>query len=178
MVMGARQNLKVFFDTEFTELGANPRLISIGLIAEDDARAFYAELTGTWSPEHVEDNFFVRDEVLPKLEGGDARMTMAELVLRLGSWFEDFGQPVQLATDSLAWDWPWIQQIFGAAKTWPANLENKPLLLTMFDLNHYAVFEEAVEQAFADGLRRHHALDDAMANRLGWIAARDGNLPG
>lgn len=38
-------------------------------------------------------------------------------------------------------------------------------------LNDFDAFNEAVEEAFANGLRRHHALDDAKANRLGWIAA-------
>lgn len=38
-------------------------------------------------------------------------------------------------------------------------------------LNDYDAFAHAVEMAFAAGLRRHHALDDAKANRLGWIAA-------
>jgi hypothetical protein len=37
-------------------------------------------------------------------------------------------------------------------------------------LNDYDLFVEAVEKAFRS-LRRHHSLDDAKANRLGWIAA-------
>ena len=38
----------IFFDTEFTEIGVDPRLISIGLISEDD-QTFYAELTDTYT---------------------------------------------------------------------------------------------------------------------------------
>ena len=38
-------------------------------------------------------------------------------------------------------------------------------------LNDFDAFEEALEKAFEDGLRRHHALDDANANRIGWAAA-------
>jgi hypothetical protein len=76
-----------------------------------------------------------------------------------------------LATDSLAYDWPWIQQLFRDPGTWPANLDGKPLLLTMNYLVEFDQFEAAVENAFAGGLRRHHALDDAKANRLGWLAA-------
>lgn len=37
----------IFFDTEFTELGIDPRLISIGLVSED-GRTFYAKLTDTY----------------------------------------------------------------------------------------------------------------------------------
>lgn len=163
-------SLRIFFDTEFTDLGIKPRLISIGVVSED-GREFYAELTDTWQPEHCSRNPFVLESVLPLLEGGAARITLTELTLRLGNWLEDFERPVQLATDSLSWDWPWIQEIFETPGTWPENLDGKPLLLTMNYLNDYDKFNEAVERAFAGGLRRHHALDDAKANRLGWIAA-------
>lgn len=89
---------------------------------------------------------------------------MAELTLRLGNWLEDFGQPVRLATDSLSWDWPWIQEIFSIPGTWPENVERKPVILGQDpELNL------AIEQAFASGLRQHHSLDDAKANRLGWL---------
>jgi len=158
----------VFFDTEFTELGIDPRLISIGLVSEDGERTFYAELSDTYQLQHCSD--FARLAVLPLLEGGHARMTMPDLALRLGNWLESFEQPVQLATDSLAWDWPWIQEIFCDAGTWPENLNGKPLLLTMNYLNDYDQFILTVEKAFRS-LRRHHSLDDAKANRLGWIAA-------
>ena len=93
------------------------------------------------------------------------------------AWLEEFDAPVQLATDSFAWDWPWIQEIFHEFGAWPANLDGQPLLLTVNYLNDYNAFMEAVEKAFTSGLRRHHALDDAKANRLGWIAA-GGTIPG
>jgi hypothetical protein len=38
-------------------------------------------------------------------------------------------------------------------------------------LMQFDEFEPAIERAFAAGLRRHHALDDAKANRMGWISA-------
>lgn len=158
--------MRIFFDTEFTDLGVESRLISIGLVSEDGMREFYAELTDTWQPKHCSSNPFVQEAVLPFLEGGAARMTLAELTLRLGNWLEGFEQPVQLATDSLSWDWPWIQEIFDDVAAWPPNLDGKPLILAQDP-----VFNLAVDDAFANGLRRHHALDDAKANRLGWIAA-------
>lgn len=156
--------IHIFFDTEFTDLIVDPQLISIGLIDESGERVFYAELSDTYRLADVGD--FTREAVLPQLEGGAVRLTMAELSMRLGNWIKDFGEPVKLATDSLSWDWPWIQEIFADRATWPPNLDGKPLILpqdTEFNL--------AIERAFADGLRRHHALDDAKANRLGWIAA-------
>lgn len=158
----------IFFDTEFSDLCIDPRLISIGLIAEDGERTFYAELADTYQPKDCSE--FTRLAVLPQLEGSDKVLTMHDLTLRLGNWLEDFGEPVTLATDSLSWDWPWIQEIFYVDGTWPENLARKPLLLAVNYLNDYNRFIEAVEKAFSR-LRRHHSLDDAKANRLGWIAA-------
>lgn len=160
--------IRIFFDTEFTELGVDPKLISIGFVDETGERTFYAELSDTYSPDDCAD--FAREAVLPRLEGGNARMAMSVLSDRLTAWLESFGERVKLATDSLAWDWPWIFEIF-YEKDWPKNLDRKPLLLTMNYLVNYDSFEIAVEGAFASGLRRHHALSDAMANRIGWIAA-------
>lgn len=152
----------IFFDTEFTELGINPRLISIGLVSEYGDRTFYAELSDTYTEKDCSE--FVRLAVLPHLEGGNSVMTMAELTLRLGNWLEEFGHPVKLATDSLSWDWPWIQEIFSIPGTWPENVARKPEILGQdTELNL------AIEQAFAGGLRQHHSLDDAKANRLGWL---------
>lgn len=158
----------IFFDTEFSDLCIDSRLISIGLIAEDGKRTFYAELADTYQPKDCGE--FTRLTVLPLLEGGDVRLSMRELGECLLAWVESFGEPVTLACDSLAWDWPWIKEIFGKPDIWPTNLARNPLLLTINYLNDYDRFIEAVENAFGD-LRQHHALDDAKANRLGWIAA-------
>lgn len=160
---------RIFFDTEFTGLVADAKLISIGLVDATGERTFYAELSDTWEQKDTSD--FVRKVVLPQLEGGAALMPMATLGERLVTWLKAFNEPLQLATDSLAWDWRWLQEVFHAHGRWPANVETRPLLLTMNYVNHYDAFEMAVEAAFAAGLRRHHSLDDAKANRLGWIAA-------
>lgn len=156
----------IFFDTEFTGLVVDPALISIGFVDEGGEQTFYAELSDTWRLEDAGD--FVRLAVLPLLKGGEALMTFADLRTRLSAWPEASGEPVKLVTDSLAWDWPWIQEIFLDA--WPANVDGKPAL--MHELVEYPAFDREVERAFATGLRRHHALDDAKANRLGWLAAQ------
>lgn len=160
---------RIFFDTEFSGLIIDPKLISIGLISEDGERSFYAELTDTWTADECD--FFVQEAVLPLLEGGDCRMTMAELGQRLTAWLADFDRPVQLATDSLAWDWSWIQEVFHETGAWPANVDGTPLLLTMNYLNDFDAFNHAIEHAYSADLRRHYALDDAEANRRGWLAA-------
>ncbi len=156
----------IFFDTEFTELGLDARLISIGLVTENGQHEFYAELEDTYQTDDCSD--FVHESVLPHLQGGNTRMSAQELTLKLANWLEEFEEPVQLATDSLHWDWPWVQRIFSEPNTWPINLAAKPLIL-----GQNPELEFAIEVAFAGGLRRHHSLDDAKANRLGWLAWMD-----
>lgn len=158
----------IFFDTEFTDLHADAQLISIGFVSED-GRTFYAELADgdAWHWANAGD--FAKEEVLPLLEGGACLMAMVDLSGRLSAWLAEFAQPVQLATDSLAWDWHWMQQIFRAPGSWPANLAPRPLVLR-FDGDEGERFADAVQAAFDAGLRQHHALDDAIANRAGWFA--------
>lgn len=160
--------LRIFFDTEFTSLDEGAKLISIGLVDETGQRTLYAELTDTWKPEDVGD--FAKAAVIPLLDGETSQMSMPELEERLSAWLAAFNAPVVLATDSLAWDWKWMKTIFQQHGPWPENLVREPLLLTMNYLNDFDRFEAAVEDAFAGGMRRHHALDDARANRVGWIA--------
>ncbi len=152
----------IHFDTEFTTLHIRARLISIGLVA-DDGREFYAELTDTYEHKHCSE--FVRETVLPLLDGGGAQMDSYQLVMRLGSWLEDFDEPVTMACDSIRHDWGWFTKIFTLKSTWPVNVGRQPMLLEL----PMGIQIEVVEEAFESGLRRHHALDDAKANRLGWL---------
>lgn len=161
--------IRIFFDTEFTSLNDGAELISIGLIDQAGVQSFYAELTDTWCLAQTSD--FARTRVLPLLQGGQYQMTMRDLSERLSAWLASFNQPLVLATDSLTWDWPWIVRILKEPGLWPKNLIDEPLLLNMNYLIEFDRFVETVENGFANGLRRHHALDDAQSNRMGWIAA-------
>jgi len=160
----------VHLDTEFSDLKADAKLISIGLVHEDGS-CFYAELADTYYKYECSD--FVCEVVLPLLENGSVRMPLDTLTIRLKSWLESFNEPIQLATDSMAWDWKMLGMIFNDA-TWPSNVDKQPFLLTMNYIENYDVFVKTIEQNFASGSwRQHHALDDAKVNRIGWIAARD-----
>ncbi|OIQ97602.1 hypothetical protein GALL_203610 [mine drainage metagenome] len=70
----------------------------------------------------------------------------------------------------MSWDWPWIEEIFRELDAWPENLDGRPALL--HQMVSFPAFDQEVERAFAKGLRRHHALDDAKTIRMGWLAAR------
>lgn len=162
---------RIFCDTEFTGFTDDAELISIGLIAEDGQRTFYAEVSNhDWNRSPVLGNF-AREHVLPLLQGGEYAQTTEDLARMLTKWIEAFDSPVTLAIDSLQWDWHWVQALARTACAWPKNLSTQPLLLTMNYLKDFEKFEVSVARSFAAGLRRHHALDDAKANRLGWIVA-------
>lgn len=79
--------IHVFFDTEFTDLVVDPQLISIGMIDETGERTFNAELSDTYRLDDV--SYFAREAVLPQLEGGAIRLTMAELREQLRAWLKD-----------------------------------------------------------------------------------------
>lgn len=153
----------VFFDSEFTDLAMDCRLVSIGLVDETGQREFYAELNDTYQPSHLSE--FVRNAVVPLLQGGEAAMAMHELTLRLGAWVEDFGEEVVLVSDSL-WDTGWIGEIFEQPGTWPANLEQPQVLhfASEADRRRFNLLAMQARQRY--GLRFHHALDDARANQL------------
>ncbi len=152
----------IFFDTEFTDLGLDPKLISIGLVSLH-GECFYAELTDTWRLDDCSQ--FVCEMVLPELDGR-ALMTLAQLARKLYIWIEQFQEPVTLVSDSEYWDWRWIGAIFSAPGNWPSSLAHQPMIMPS-DLQLAAAIELSYQPHGM--LRRHHALDDACANRLGWL---------
>lgn len=159
--------MNVFLDTEFTGLGQpSPRLISIGLVAED-GRSFYAEL----APENYMDTItpWVVANVLPLLDGGECVMQPDELRQRLVAWIGGLGS-VRIDCDLKDYDMAFLRAILDP---WPTNVDPNARTL-QFNFDRGTRFANAIEKAFAKGkLRRHHALDDAKANRLGWMAAQD-----
>jgi hypothetical protein len=156
----------VFLDTEFTGLAQRwPRLISIGLVTEDGSREFYAELTPEGYLEKITP--WVRENVLPLLDGGRHVVHPRDLCRQLGEWIADLG-PVRLVGDmGITTDIKFVESML---TPWPPNLDRRPQFI-QFDTPASERFTLAVENAFAGGLRQHHALDDAKAIRLGWIAA-------
>lgn len=174
--------INVFLDTEFTSLEAEACLISIGLITEDSDRYFYAELSDTYSEGTCTD--FVIEEVLPLLDAKPliepldyknvyAQMTFPEVQSHLQHWFAALIDPVQIWSDSPNHDWRYILQIFGSAGL-PYNL--LPMHKSLLDDNasSNAKYENRVEQEYSQKiLKRHHALDDAKAMRLGWQAIKN-----
>ena len=164
--------ISVFIDTEFTHLcdALNPEpavLISIGAVTKDGEQHFYAENEETQL--ELCSNF-TTETVLPLLEGGEARMQYNQIARSLREWVESLDAPVEFWTDSPFHDWPYMQHMFDPYG-WPANLHSSPLPLIFDSADLQRRFEYGVAEAFrttSPRLRMHHALDDAVANRLGF----------
>lgn len=159
----------LFLDTEYTGLGqADPRLISLALVAEDGQREFYVELADTW--QLADCTGFVSREVLPLLEGSPRTQAQARVELR--DWFAGAPRHVQAACDS-ATDFRFLLALLGEPR--PANLEERyfdlrPLIDTM-------VYDRTVASCYETDPRVHHALADARAYRAGWLAWMDSRKP-
>lgn len=157
----------IFFDTEFTSLHNKPKLISIGLISENGQKAFYAELADTYQVSDLSE--FALNHVIPLLSR-ECLLLQKELKSQLKLWIESFNSEVMLACDNYTWDWPFILELF-SMDNWPTNLSKECFRLNMNYLKDADSYFEAQQTAYEAGLRKHHALDDAKANRLGWLSS-------
>lgn len=164
--------MNVFFDTEFTSLekrNGYRYLISIGCVAED-GREFYAELTDTWD-EHL-CSMFVLEAVLPLLQGGDCRMDVADLAVRLKAWIEGLScKEVILRTDAPALDWPFIQELFDV-HGWPRNLSRECVDIHFGTHAEQERYNDCLEHYWnANAMWQHHALVDARSKHFAWMNA-------
>ena len=198
--------VEVFFDTEFTHFQDNDvnqvikernpdyqpaksQLISIGF-ASECGKTFYAESTDF---EYGLCSQFVVDHVLPLLEGGAARMSLADMAKQIKDFIDSFDRPVTLISDAPDFDWPFLESMF-KNQGFPQNLNltnapsiGSPLLekilkemgkpiqnelkqvgastIVFKDMKQQAMFISSLKaQHSALGFRHHHALDDAVAN--------------
>lgn len=166
--------IRVFIDTEFTHLSdvLNPEppvLISIGAVTQDGGGYFYAENEQT-QLELCSD--FTKEIVLPLLEGGESRMQYSQISILFREWVESLGGQVEFWTDSPYHDWPYVQHMFDTYG-WPANLHRTPMPLNFESSEMQQCFESSVAETFRMSsplLRMHHALDDAIANQVGFQA--------
>lgn len=157
--------MKLFIDTEFSDLVPYSKLISIALV-DENMEYFYAELTDTYKVRECSD--FVKKNVLPLLRGGEHRMTEYECSLKISQWIEDRDCDVILACDNYSWDVPHLVRLLNKAVVWPSNLINDGVIFR-FALMEYD--EAPIVEEFS--FKAHNALDDAMvmsiANSRGLI---------
>lgn len=159
---------KLFFDTEFTSLSDDARLISIGVIDETGRGMFYAECSDTFAVDDCSQ--FCRRVVLPLLEGGDAQMPLTELRTRLTTWLGAFDDNVVLICDSRR-DVTQLMSIFPDGI--PANCLCQ--VLGYWGNMRRSIVNVGRRLHRKHGLRVHHALDDARVNRIifsSWNASK------
>jgi len=156
----------VFLDTEYASHSVSaPKLISIAFVAADGHREFYAELSDGWQVEDC--SAFVRREVLPHLDATNVLST-ADLKSELHQWLRGGPRSIRIATDS-----PIDFQILAnlLAGEWPQNVAaDRYDLRALVDSG---AFHHAFRRYFGPGRHEHHALHDARALRLGWLAYMD-----
>lgn len=151
----------VFLDTEFTGL-AEPYLISVGMVSE--GRELYVELAGI--SEQI-CSAFVREAVLPHLNG--CGLPPIDAAARIAEFLARCGESVVLFCDAPRYDIELLRPFI------PARLRWSYAVPSLDNAEEERAFDAAKEQAFAEGLRRHHALDDARAMSVAWTALHPSN---
>lgn len=66
---------------------------------------------------------------------------------------------------------PWSRKMANRRSMSNCPIPGRSRTAPVHEIVVFPAFDRAVEHAFTAGLRRHHALDDAKANRLGGIEA-------
>lgn len=152
----------LFLDTEYTD-PHHIDLISVGLVSEDGKHEFYCERTDfekDWC------NRFVRTAVLPHIGQRPAfQANRADLRTRLQAWFTTLPRKVTIACDDFT-DWELVLDVLNGEK--PGNLAGRYDLRSLVD---NSTFHQAVSRYHEfEGQPWHHALHDARAHRMGWLA--------
>lgn len=177
--------VSVFIDTEFTDFMSS-QLISLGAVTLDGNHEFYVELTDYNKKASSE---FVRKVVEPLLDPYKHGKTMIQASAALWCWLEELGPDVEICCDYKG-DWDLMLALLDEK---PPNVQDQPMMIWS-ELNSVALeyasrlqlpdshwFYGQCKQAFAveqhawflrNNGRVHHALDDAKANRSGWLAVQ------
>lgn len=149
----------IFIDTEFTHFH-QPELISIGLVTEDESHEFYAELPVNTA----KCSDFVIDIVLPQLsKDPNAQCTPAELNTRLLTWLEQFADQSPRVCYDYDGDW----NLFCSALD-----DNVPAWIDQWNIDRLINPIRVWEYLKVNGLKEHHALNDAKANRHAFVPLR------
>lgn len=150
--------MRLFLDTEFTDLKPGAKLISIALVDEDE-NFFYAELNDTYKLEDCSD--FVKSDVLPLLKGGKYIMSEYECKLALCKWIEDRNVPCIICTDAPTWDLPLFLPLLQPVIPVNLNITECQLVRVPFDVEQKLILKFDFDV--------HNALDDAIVMKKGTL---------
>ena len=173
--------IAVVYDCEFTEIGPESDLMSIGFVAGNSDAELYIEITDFQG----EPSDFVKQHVLP-LFGlhGPERLTRAQASVRIQQWLDglrggDRTREIGLLSDS-TWDWQHLRDLFVAMPGEPdwtttfnvVGVLAQHLLNTGRESDNFAIELNAYHLRHQ---QRHHALVDARA--LKYAMAQCGGTP-
>jgi len=124
------EKVKLFLDTEFTELSRYGKLISLAVVSEKND-IFYAELN------HISENVcneWVKENVLPRLLFPNRKTHFSEdnatffvkdspveISHKFSEWLSRFGE-IEIFGDCPAFDWVLLCDLFGTAFDIPENI--------------------------------------------------------
>lgn len=153
----------IFFDTEFTGLSSEPRLLSIGFVA-NSGDSLYIEFTNGWSESDC--SFWVREHVLPMLGNGE-RLTRRDAVARISSWLLSFASSSPTVLGETTWDTALLSDLLSEFGADPNCFCLKVVACTG---REQASNFEATKRRYLElhQLAAHHALSDALAFRAAW----------
>lgn len=163
---------KIFFDTEFTGLKQDTKLISIGLISED-GKTFYAETSYQYEDKDLDD--WLRENVIANLrfvseyssdpildcDHHAMKAQGSRIASQLSEWLTQF-ETCEMWSDCLAYDWVLFCQLFGHAFNIPKNVYYIPFdLATLLKIKGVDPDVNREEFSGLEGKRKHNALWDA-----------------
>lgn len=140
--------MRLFLDSEFSQLSAQAKLISLALVGQD-RREFYVELQDTWQVDDCSD--FVKKIVLRQLWGGEYSMPIIEARAALLQFLATYDEQLEIVTDAPAYDWELFCELAYHDGKWPKNVRNFPTDATTLaatndgeDLPHHALLDARI----------------------------------
>ena len=140
--------MRLFLDSEFSQLSAQAKLISLALVGQD-RREFYVELQDTWQVDDCSD--FVKKIVLPQLWGGEYAMPIIEAKAALLRFLATYDEQLEIVTDAPAYDWELFCELAYHDGKWPKNVRNFPTDATTLtatndgeELPHHALLDARI----------------------------------
>ncbi|RPE82068.1 uncharacterized protein DUF5051 [Vulcaniibacterium tengchongense] len=160
---------QLFLDTEWADLEGE-QLVSLALISADGQRRFYAERAVL----PAEPTAFVKENVYPLLERGVVALPDAVFSEKLNRFLGSVSDPVVLydyAVDEVMLDM--------AVKGFPKRGDPRSRASSERAVRRELVRDDLISMILEDwflanpeeAARRHHAMVDANALRLAWLAA-------
>jgi len=167
--------LKVFLDTEFIDKGDDLHLLSIALSSYHGD--FYAERNLSTLPADIQAGSFIENEVIPQMRSGfGIQGSMCEIAKALVSWLNSLGHhQVHVCYDFNA-DYALLEDLVAMV---PRELAVVLEPTHVGYLHQDPSGDEGARLSWQDsertsGIRRHHALADALALRARFDAFHRG----